>query len=169
MQVVELTEFGPADYEQIVDGEEDPYGTEHLAMEWRDKSGHVAMVDDERLVAHAGWVPADVHTETGEELRIVGLGGVMVHRSYRGKGLGHRLVSEAMERMALEGPPVGMLFCRTQRVPFYERLGWRATGRQVTADQPTGSAVVPLVTCWTALTEGGVLPDAPLHVVGLPF
>ncbi|MGH9081058.1 MAG: GNAT family N-acetyltransferase [Acidimicrobiales bacterium] len=169
MEVIEVTDFGPDEYGQIVDGEADPYGTDHLRMDWREKSGHVALVQDGRMIAHAGWVPADLRVASGEQLRIVGLGGVMVHREHRGNGLGHRLVAETMARMGRLGRPVGMLFCRPQRVAFYERLGWHPTGEPVTADQPGGPVVMPLMTCWTPFAEGAVLPHSALHVEGLPF
>ncbi|HEV3282384.1 MAG TPA: GNAT family N-acetyltransferase [Acidimicrobiales bacterium] len=169
MKVIELTHFGPDEYGQIVDGEQDPYGTDHLGMDWREKSGHVALVEEGRIIAHAGWVPADIGAASGEQLQVVGLGGVMVHRAHRGNGLGHQLVAAAMERMGRLGPPVGMLFCRTERVPFYQSLGWHPMEDRVTADQPSGRVEVPLVTCWTPFLEGGSLPDSALHVDGLPF
>jgi predicted N-acetyltransferase YhbS len=169
VEVVELNTFGPDEYGQIVDGEKDPYGTDHLGMDWREKSGHVALVEEGRIIAHAGWVPADIGAATGERFQVVGLGGVMVHRDHRGDGLGQQLVAAAMERMARLGLSVGMLFCRTERVPFYERLGWYPRDQRVTADQPSGPVEVPLVTCWTPLLDGGSLPDSALHVEGLPF
>jgi predicted N-acetyltransferase YhbS len=169
VEVIELTDFGPEEYGQIVDGEVDPYGTDHLGMDWREKSSHVALVEKGRIIAHAGWVPAHLRATSGKRVQVVGLGGVMVHRDHRGGGLGHRLVAAATERMGRLGPPVGMLFCRTQRVPFYESLGWHPTKQRVTADQPGGPVVVPLVTCWTPLADGGTLPSSELHVEGLPF
>ncbi len=169
VEVIELSDFGPDRYEQIIDGETDPYGTDYLGMDWKEKSGHVALVEEGRTIAHAGWVPADLRAATGDQLRIVGLGGVMVHRDRRGNGLGHLLVAAAMERMAKLGPTVGMLFCRDQRVPFYKSLGWHPLEVRVTADQPSGPAVMPLVTCWTPLRDGAGVPDSEIHIEGLPF
>ncbi len=169
MELLEPARFGPVEYGQIIDGEEDPYGTEHLGMEWREKSAHLVLVEQGRVVGHAGWVPADLVAASGERLGIVGLGGVMVHRRHRGNGLGNGLVTAAMDRMRRLGRPVGMLFCRDRRVPFYERLGWRPVGSEVTADQPTGPVSMPLVTCWTPLAEGAALPASDLHIEGLPF
>lgn len=169
MDLIELDDFSPEQYDEIVDGEADPYGTDDLAIEWKPKTGHVALVDDGRIIAHAGWVPAELRAATGEEIPIVGLGGVMVHRDRRGSGLGGPLVTAAVERMARVGPPVGVLFCRTQRLDFYRRLGWQPLGGPITADQPSGSVVMPMVTCWTALAEGATVPDVALHVEGLPF
>ncbi len=169
MEIIELGDFGPDQYDQIVDGEPDPYGTDHLAIDWKDKTGHVALVEEGWVLAHAGWVPADVRVETGGTLPVVGLGGVMVHRDHRGRGLGHRLVAAAMERMGRLERPVGLLFCRPVRIPFYDRLGWHPLTSQVTADQSAGPIVMPLVTCWTPLRVGATVPDSPLHVEGLPF
>ncbi len=169
VEVRELTNVGPDEYEQIVDGEKDPYGTDHLGMDWKEKTGHVALIQEGRIIAHAGWVPADLRVASGERLRIVGLGGVMVHRQHRGMGLGHQLVAVAMDRMGQLGVPIGMLFCRAQRVPFYESLGWHPTGENVTADQPGGAVEMPLVTCWTPFVDGAALPSSALHIEGLPF
>ncbi len=62
-----------------------------------------------------------------------------------------------------------MLFCRPERVPFYESLGWYPTRAGVTADQPGGTIEMPLVTCWTPLIHGAALPSSTLHLEGLPF
>ncbi len=168
VELVDLASFGPADYAGIVDGETDPFETEHLAIVWRDKTGHVGLTDEGRLVAHAGWVDAQVHTTTGP-LMVSGLGGVIVNKDRRGHGVGALLVSGAMERMAGAGPSIGMLFCLPERLAFYQRLGWSPVAVSVTADQPSGPITVPMVTCWTPLVEGALLPPGALSVEGLPF
>lgn len=164
-----MPQFGPDDYAEIVDGEPDPYGTDGLGIVWRTKTSHIGLREEGRLIGHAGWVPAEVESTSGASLKILGLGSVMMHRDRRGHGVGGRLVLEAMHRMREVGEPVAMLFCRHARLPFYERLGWLPIHGTVTADQPTGEVAIPLVTCWTPLVEGAELPDADLHVVGLPF
>ena len=63
------------------------------------------------------------------------LGSVLVHRKHRGAGVGRQLVSGAMTKMGELGTPLGMLFCRTPRVSFYESLGWRPVDGTVTVDQ----------------------------------
>jgi len=169
MDLIDLPEFGPDRRQLIVDGESDPYGTDHLGIIWRDKTGHVGIVEEGRLIAHAGWVSVQVREATGQILNALGFGGVMVHRDYRGRGVGQTLVSGAMEQMRQLNESIAMLFCRTVRLPFYERLGWRSVGGTVTADQPDGLLVMPLETCWTPLTAGAGPPRADLHVEGLPF
>lgn len=169
VQLVDMPQFGPDDYAEIVDGEPDPFGTDGLGIEWRGKTSHVGLREEGRLVGHAGWVPAKVESMSGATFEVLGLGGVMVHRDRRGNGVGHRLVLGTMDRMRELGDSVAMLFCRDQRLPFYERLGWLPIHGTVTADQTNGMITVPLVTCWTPLVEGAALPDTDLHVVGLPF
>jgi predicted N-acetyltransferase YhbS len=169
MKLVDMAQFGPDDYAEIVDGEPDLFGTEELGIVWRSKTGHVGLREGGRLIGHAGWVPVEVESASGASFRILGLGSVMMHRHHRGNGMGGRLVRRAMDRMGEVGDPVAMLFCRPVRLPFYERLGWRVMHATVTADQPIGTVTVPLVTCWTPLAAGAELPDADLHVVGLPF
>ncbi len=164
-----MPRFGPDDYAEIVDGESDPFGTDGLGIVWRSKSGHVGLRVQGRLIGHAGWVPAVVEPASGASFEILGLGSVMVHHRHRGHGMGAPLVLGAMDRMRVAGDRVAMLFCRDLRLPFYRRLGWLPVPATVTADQPTGVVTMPLVTCWTPLVEGAELPDADLHVVGLPF
>ncbi len=169
MDLIDLLEFGADDYAQIQDGESDPFGTDHLGISWREKPAHLGLVDDGRLIAHAGWVPTRARTITGTPIEAVGLGSVLVHRKHRGAGVGRQLVSGAMTRMRELNKPLGLLFCRTQRVRFYESLGWRPIEGEVTVDQPAGPMVMPLVTCWTPLTEEVSLADEDLRVEGLPF
>ena len=93
----------------------------------------------------------------------------MVHHDHRGAGLGRRLVAGAMTRMRELDQPLGMLFCRSPRVSFYESLGWHPIDAAVIVDQPAGPMVMPLVTCWTPLMDGAYLPEGDLRVEGLPF
>jgi len=168
VELVDLADFGPGEYELIEDGEVDPYGTDPLGIAWGEKSGHIGMMEAGRLIAHAGWVPVQARA-AGGAVDAVGLGGVMVHRDHRGRGVGGELVTGAMVRMGGLGRPIGLLFCRTQRVPFYQRLGWHVFGHGVTADQPSGRVTMPLVTCWTGFVEGATPPPSELAIEGVPF
>jgi predicted N-acetyltransferase YhbS len=169
VELTDLSDFTADDMAIIEDGEVDPYGTDALGITWREKSGHIGLKEAGRLIAHAGWVPVQMRSETGVPVAAVGLGGVMVHRDYRGQGLGGQLVLGAMQRMRELSRPIGLLFCRTERVAFYERLGWRLVQGGVTADQNSGSIVMPMRTCWTPLVDGASLTATELTIEGLPF
>jgi GNAT superfamily N-acetyltransferase len=169
MELVDLPDFGPDEYDEIVDGEEDPFGTEHLGIEWCPKDCHVGLEDDGRLVAHAGWLTTDARMANGELIEVLGLGGVMLHRRYRGSGVGRLVVTGAMDRMRRQSAVIAMLFCRPERLRFYGDLGWFPITEPVTVGQPGGSIVMPLRTCWLPLTQGTILPVGAIEFPGLPF
>ncbi|MGH9097440.1 MAG: GNAT family N-acetyltransferase [Acidimicrobiales bacterium] len=169
MELIDLPDFGPDDFAKIVDGEADPFATADLDIVWREKTGHVGLTLEGRLIGHAGWVAVEVESTAGQSTEVLGLGGVMLHRDFRGKGAGRQVVLGAMARMAELGGSIGMLFCLPARLRFYQAMGWFQIDQAVTADQPTGSILMPMATCWTPLVEGARLPATDLHVQGLPF
>jgi predicted N-acetyltransferase YhbS len=169
VELIDLPNFGPDAYAQIVDGEPDPFGTDQLAIEWGPKSDHVGLTDEGRLIGHAGWVAADVRVATGETIGVLGLGSVLLHRLYRGAGVGSTLVSGAIERMRMRGATMAMLFCRPERLRFYGDLGWYPIDGVVTVGQPGQPIVMPLRTCWLPLAEGATIPPGDLEFPGLPF
>lgn len=169
MEVVDLPGDAAEAYAEVVDGEEDPFGEGPLNITWRPKTAHVGLKEGDRLVGIAGWLGVEARLGSGLIVPSVGLGGVLVHRSLRGSGLGALLVAGAMERMSALGAPMGLLFCAPERVRFYESLGWQVVPGAVTVDQPAGVLVMPLVTCWIPLVEGTPPPGRDLHIEGLPF
>ncbi len=169
VEVIDRPEYGPDDVAQVTGGDSDPFGTDHLGIVWREKSDHVALVDDGRLIGCAGWVVTEVCVAGGPDVEVFGLGGVIVHAAHRGRGIGAQLVDGAMRRMRSGGGSLAMLFCRPERLAFYGRLGWVPIEDEVTVEQPGGLIVMPLRTCWTPLVAGGVLPEGSLRLKGLPF
>ncbi len=168
VDVTEVPEFSLQDAAVLADGVADPYGTDHLAIIWKPKDHHVVVTEDGRTIAHAGFLPIEVEAD-GTRLLGVGLGGVMVHRSLRGRGIGEFLVRETTTRMGSTGRPFGLLFCRDVRLPFYQRMGWRRVEGDVTVDQEGGPIVMPLETCWYSFTPDHEVPVAGLKVLGMPF
>jgi GNAT superfamily N-acetyltransferase len=169
MEVVDLPQGAAEAYVDVVDGEEDPFDDGDLDMAWRPKTAFVGLREGDRLIGVAGWVGVEARLGPGPTVPSVGLGGVILHRSFRSSGRGAVLVSGAMERMRALGVPMGLLFCGPERVRFYRSLGWEVVPGTVTADQPTGVIEMPFVTCWTPLVEGTPPPGPGLHVQGLPF
>jgi GNAT superfamily N-acetyltransferase len=168
VELIELDDYDPDLKAQILDGERDASGVDHLGVVWRDKVGHVVLRRGGLPVAQAGWLPIRL-TVGDEPMDGVGLGGVLVHRSVRSHGFGAKVVRAAMERMRQQGEPLGLLFCRPELVEFYGRLGWREVPSEVTAEQPHGTIVMPVRTCWTPMSDMAELPPGPIAVQGLPF
>ena len=164
-----MSEFPARESLLLVDGEPDPYGTDHLGITWAGKDSHLVCVDDSGVIAHAGWSTVELETAGHGQISGVGLGSVLVHRERRGNGIGALLVGEATTRMEKVGRPIGLLFCRPVRVSFYERNGWRRAANEVTVDQPGGRLVMSLEMCWFPLEQHASLPGGPLRLTGLPF
>jgi len=168
MEISEVSGFSREDATALAGGEVDPWGTEHLAITWKPADRHVVVTEGGRTIGHAGFLPIEVEVD-GSQLPGVGLGGVMVHPSVRGRGIGEYLVRETTVKMSSTGRSFGMLFCRDVRLPFYERMGWRQVDGEVIVDQERGPMVMPLLTCWYSFTSGHEVPSAGLRVLGLPF
>jgi predicted N-acetyltransferase YhbS len=168
VDVTDLPNYGPAEREQILDGERDASGVDPLGLVWRDKTGHVGVVADGQLIAHAGWLPVELRIDE-RPLRAVGLGAVLVNRAWRRRGVGTAVVQAAHERMRQMGRPVGLLFCRQRLVSFYGALGWHTVADDVIVDQPEGPVTMPLRTCWLPLQDDAHLPGGLLLVEGFPF
>jgi predicted N-acetyltransferase YhbS len=168
MDFIEVEAFSPAEAMALADGEADPYGTANLDITWAPKDRHVVLVENGRVVAHAGFLPIEVEVASKRSAG-VGLGSVMVHRALRGRHVGERLVEETTAHMRQMNRPFAMLFCRDVRLAFYERLGWRRISGEVTVDQDGGPVVMPLSSCWLSFEEGAPPPSGDLRVLGLPF
>ena len=94
--------------------------------------------DDGRPLALAGAVLAEVAVGGGEPFPVVGIGGVIVTRAMRGRGLA-RVVVAAILRLGGElGPDHAMLFCAPQLTPMYAGFGFSEIAAPVRAEQPTG-------------------------------
>ena len=169
VELIDLPDFGPDDFAQITAGASDPFGTDHLGIVWQEKTDHVGLIDEGQLIGHAGWIASRVRAADGQVVEVLGLGGVMIHGDRRGRGVGGVLVRGTMEKMRASGGSLAMLFCRPERLSFYGRLGWLPIRDEVTVEQPDGTIVMPLCTCWTALVEGESMPAGGLHLEGLPF
>jgi GNAT superfamily N-acetyltransferase len=168
MEISEVSTFSLEDAAALAGGEVDPYGTEHLGITWKPGERHVVVIEAGRTIGHAGFLPIEVEAGGGMAPG-VGLGGVMVHSTVRGRGIGELMVRETTARMGATGRPFAMLFCRDVRLPFYERMGWQQVHGEVIVDQENGPMVMPLLTCWYLFTPDLDLPREGLRVLGLPF
>ncbi len=62
----------------------------------------------------------------------------------------------------------GLLLCRSEVAPFYEKLGWRIVGDPTTFDQPTGKTIFPRLTMVLELVEKP-WPKGTVDLCGLPW
>ena len=102
-------------------------------------------------------------------MQFVGLGGVFVTAACRGRGLGKRIVEEALRRAGTMGPNVVLLFCHRNRTGFYERHAFVEIDSPVLVQQRDGYAEMPLAAMWRALSDEAALPPGRVAVHSLPF
>jgi predicted N-acetyltransferase YhbS len=153
-----------------LEGDElDPFDVAGVTLQFRAKERHVALEDDRgRLVASTGMVITEVEV-AGQRFPVVGIGGVIVNASHRGRGLARQVVEAALARAAELGPSFAMLFCLPDRAGLYRRLAFTEIVDEVRVRQPIGEAVMPMRTMWRALRAGARWPPGPVLLLGLPF
>lgn len=170
MELIEFGKLSEEQYAELVGDEQDPWDAAGSTLEWRPKDHHVAVRDDDgTLVAAAGLVVVDVQFGEREAIPVVGVGGVIVVARHRGRGLGRRVISEAVKCAHDLGPELAMLFCRPDRAELYRRHRFVEVPGRVLVDQSHGVVEMPPVTMWRPLTDGVRLRDGAVKVHGLPF
>jgi GNAT superfamily N-acetyltransferase len=169
---VELIEFGRLSddqYAALVGDEDDPWNAAEFGLEWLPKDHYVGLRDDDgRLVAAAGLVVVEVQFGARPPIPVVGVGGVIVTASHRGRGYARQVVSEVLRRAEAMGPEIAMLFCRAEQAGLYQRHGFAEVRESVLVDQPDGVANLSGA-MWRPLKPGARLPDGIVNVNGLPF
>jgi predicted N-acetyltransferase YhbS len=169
IEVAHLEAWTPGARAELYDGEARPFGGETDRLGWRDKELHTVGRLDGRVVSHVGLTVA-VAEVAGTPFAVVGVGGVLVARSERGRGRLTPVMDAALERAATLGPPRALLFCAEPRVAMYARFGFARIGEPVTIDRPGGGTrVFPEVTMWRPLRPGVEWPAGPVRLYGLPF
>jgi aminoglycoside 2'-N-acetyltransferase I len=93
---------------------------------------YFALVSGDRLISHAAVVETELE-HAGGRYRVGGLANVFTFPASRAQGHGRRVVEAATSHIVASGVDVAALFCRPERVRFYERSGWR------TVPSPSGS------------------------------
>lgn len=168
----EVEERGPLaaeDWDAIVAGEEDPFGAEGLDLQWRRKERFFVLRGEEgRPVAATGLVVVDVEAG-GEAFTVVGVGGVIVSKAQRGRGLMRRVLDAALEAAPSLGPERAMLFCSPDNVTRYARFGFHEIESPVVAQQPGGPVEMPPAAMWRPLRPGATWPAGPVKLPGPPF
>lgn len=70
----------------------------------------------------------------GRAVPMAGVGGVKIAPEHRGRGLGRRLMTELLDRVAERGYPVSALYPATR--PIYRSLGWEVAGSRYRVTVP---------------------------------
>lgn len=170
MRLVELDRLAEPYWEELVAGEPEPFGGIGEDLLWRDKTRNIGVRDDDgRLVAAAGVVLAEVKIEREPSFEVAGLGGLIVTRSARGRGLARMLFRGLIELASELEARRAMLFCVPKLMPFYREFGFVAIDAPVWADQPGGRIEMPLKAMWKGLGDEAKWPSGRVELRGEPF
>jgi ribosomal protein S18 acetylase RimI-like enzyme len=172
VELIDLGRLSDEQYAELAGDEDDPWNAAEFDLEWLPKDHHVAVRgDDGSLLAAAGLVVVGVQFGGQPPIPVVGVGGVIVTASHRGRGIGRKVISEAIGRAEAMGPEIAMLFCRSENAGLYRRHGFAEVRGPVFVDQPDGVVEVSAAgkAMWRPLTAGARLPEGIVKVNGLPF
>lgn len=169
MRLVELDKITGGDWQQVLAGESEPWGSVGEALQWREKSHNLGLCDDAgNLVALAGLVLAEVRVADAP-LQVAGIGGVIVTRSARGRGFARVLIERLLQIARKLGAERAMLFCLPANIGLYTKFGFRPIEEPVWAAQPGGSIEMPLRAMWKPLTPTANWPEGKIELRDEPF
>ncbi|MET9089102.1 GNAT family N-acetyltransferase [Streptomyces sp. NPDC004237] len=157
----------PADKAALHYGLSDPFAVNGLGLVWADKQHTLTAFSEGRPVASAGWLLRDMSFD-GLPRRVSGLGDVLVHPAYRGRGIARTVISVAVEHARAAGAETMILLCRPELVPLCTQLGWSRLTVPVAVQQPEGARTLPLTTMIYDLS-GLPHPTISVDLRGLPF
>lgn len=170
MELVELSALTERDWADLTGSEHEPFGAVGAGLAWREKDRNVALrAGDGHLIAAAGAVIAEIQVEDAGSFEVVGVGGVIVTASARGRGLMSRILDPLLALAEGMGPERAMLFCRPELVAVYRSFGFAEITAPVCAYQQQGRVEMPMPAMWRALHEGAEWPPGRVDVAGLPF
>lgn len=170
MQLVELDKRSQPYWDELIAGEHEPWGSIGEQLVWRDKTRNIGVrEDDGRIVAAGGVVLADVQVGREPSLHVAGLGGLIVTRSARGRGLARLLSVRLLEIAGELEVERAMLFCRPELTSLYARFGFVTIEAPVWVDQPEGRVEMPMPAMWSALGGDARWPPGRVDLLGEPF
>jgi predicted N-acetyltransferase YhbS len=170
MRLVELDRLSEPYWEELVAGEEEPFGGIGEELLWRDKTRNIGFRDEDgRLVAAGGVVLAEVGIGGASPFQVAGLGGLLVTRSQRGRGLARLLVGHLLEVASELEVQRAMLFCLPELMTLYAKFGFVGIEDPVWADQPEGRIEVPMAAMWSPLSREATWPPGRVQLLGGPF
>jgi predicted N-acetyltransferase YhbS len=101
--------------------------------DFQDTAFCYVVVEDQNgeLIGVCAWLDREI-VVNDEPQRIAGLAGVAIEEAFRGRGLGKKLIENAIEEARKRGYEWGVLFCAPFRQTFYEQFGWRVLRGKIT-------------------------------------
>lgn len=148
----------------VVDYQMPAWGYQWAPKVWRT----LAWVDGD-VAGHAGIVPRTAEVD-GRVIAVGGISGVWTAPEHRGHGLGQAVLAAAAAFVRDDlGAAFGLLLCRRELEPFYERLGWRHVPGPLVFEQPGRRVTWPLSVMVLPCASGAEWPLGMIDLRGLPW
>ena len=123
---------------------------------------------DRQIIGHLGMVRREI-TAGGTAVRVAGVGSVMVRPAWRQRGVASLLLERATAHMRdVLRVDFGLLVCRDEVAPVYEKAGWRTVAGPTAFEQPSGRATYRRLTMVLPLGGAG-WPEGEIDLRGLPW
>jgi GNAT superfamily N-acetyltransferase len=107
------------------------------SIEWAALQWSVIVWDEleSQAVAHAGIVIRQARWNACD-VKVGGIGGVMTHPNFRGRGYARAAVNRGIEFFREQDDiDFALLVCKPTLIPLYERLGWRVFSGDLLVEQ----------------------------------
>lgn len=136
--------------------------------EWAMPELHFLGKLDGRVVSNVGLITRTIRV-AGSPLVIGGIGGVATLPIYQRSGYARQLMDESSRFMHSHREyEYGMLFCSNERIPYYNRCGYRVIDNPVFVLQ--GGTRQPFKdTCMVLELRGKPFPEGEVDCQGLPW
>jgi GNAT superfamily N-acetyltransferase len=152
----------------LAEGEADPSGVADTGLVFVPKEHFAIAFEGEEPVASAGWLPRTMRAG-GAAIAVAALGGVLVRRSRRGRGLARMAVEAALAHARAAGHTRALLLCKPELQPLWTHFGWAEIRDRVTYAGPGGATREwPLVAMTRPLGEEA-WPPGDVDLGGPPF
>ena len=166
VRIHEFSEINPALRDELEDWTDAEFG--HIRYQWAPSEWYVSARLDGHLAGSLTIVTRQM-TAGGEPMRVAGIGNVVTKSEYR-----HRGVASAMLRASADhtrtrlNAEFGVLICRREVGPVYEKSGWVRVEGPTRFSQPTGAVTYPGDTMILKLTVRE-WPGGAIDLCGLPW
>jgi GNAT superfamily N-acetyltransferase len=137
--------------------------------QWAPKVWRTLAWVDGDVAGHAGIVPRTAEVD-GRPIFLGGISGVWTTPKHRGLGLGQAVLAAAavFVRDYLSAA-FGLLLCRRELEPFYERLRWRRVTGPLVFEQPGRRVTWPLSVMVLRCAASAEWPPGTIDLCGLPW
>ena len=166
VRIHKFSEIDPALRDELEDWTDAEFG--HIRYQWAPSEWYVSERLDGHLAGSLTTVTRQM-TAGGEPMRVAGIGNVITKSEYRRRGVASAMLRASADHSRTRlNAEFGVLICRREVGPVYEKSGWVRVEGPTRSLQPTGPATYPGDTMILKLTARE-WPGGAIDLCGLPW